>query len=99
RPGRRDPGDGRGQAVHACPTGSPPRPRLGWRSGARRSAADRASRGGGRAAAAGMIPPRVVLATENPGKVRELSVLLADLGVAEVVSLAAFPGVRCPPET
>jgi XTP/dITP diphosphohydrolase len=46
-----------------------------------------------------MIPPRVVLATANPGKVRELQELLADWDMAEVVSLAAFPGVGCPPET
>lgn len=46
-----------------------------------------------------MIPPRVVLATANPGKVGELRELLADWGVTEVVSLAAFPAVRCPPET
>ena len=35
---------------------------------------------------------RLVLATRNPGKVRELAAMLADLDV-EVVSVAAFPAV------
>jgi XTP/dITP diphosphohydrolase len=45
-----------------------------------------------------MIPPRVVLATSNPGKVAELALLLREWGPIDAVSLAAFPGVRCPEE-
>jgi len=41
---------------------------------------------------------RVVLATLNAGKVRELARLLGDLPV-ELVSLAAVPGASLPPET
>lgn len=46
-----------------------------------------------------MIPPRLVLATGNAGKVRELTALVAEWGAVEVVSLADFPGVACPEET
>ncbi len=46
-----------------------------------------------------MIPARVVLATTNAGKVRELGPLVAAWGVGEVVGLDAFPGVTLPPET
>ena len=45
-----------------------------------------------------MIPPRVVLATWNPGKVAELARLVRGWGAVETLSLAAFPGVRCPEE-
>ena len=41
--------------------------------------------------------PRVVLATQNPGKARELSVLLEG-AVGLVESLVAFPHVRLPEE-
>jgi len=41
---------------------------------------------------------RVVLATLNPGKVRELAQLLGDLPI-ELVSLADVPGASLPPET
>jgi len=41
---------------------------------------------------------RVVLATLNPGKVRELDRLLGDLPI-ELVSLADIPGASLPPET
>ena len=41
---------------------------------------------------------RVVLATLNPGKVRELSRLLGDLPI-ELVSLGELPGASLPPET
>jgi XTP/dITP diphosphohydrolase len=41
--------------------------------------------------------PRLVLATLNPGKVRELTALLADVPF-EVVALAAFPGATPPEE-
>jgi XTP/dITP diphosphohydrolase len=40
--------------------------------------------------------PRVVLATGNAGKLREVQALLADC--CEVVGLAAFPGVTLPDE-
>jgi len=46
-----------------------------------------------------MIPGRVVLATSNPGKVRELGALIAEWGDVEVLSLADFPNVRLPEET
>lgn len=46
-----------------------------------------------------MIPSRLVLATRNPGKARELAELVADWGEIEVAPLADFPAVRCPPET
>jgi XTP/dITP diphosphohydrolase len=45
-----------------------------------------------------MIPPRLVLATSNPGKVAELALLLREWGDVDAVSLATFPGVRCPEE-
>jgi XTP/dITP diphosphohydrolase len=45
-----------------------------------------------------MIPPRVVLATANPGKVAELEQLVREWGRVDVVSLAAFPGVSPGPE-
>ena len=41
---------------------------------------------------------RVVLATFNPGKVRELACLLGDLPI-ELVSLAEIPGATLPEET
>lgn len=46
-----------------------------------------------------MIPGRVVLATANAGKMRELGPLVAEWGVAEVVGLDAYPDVVLPPET
>ena len=46
-----------------------------------------------------MIPPRLVLATANRGKLEELRALVAEWGPAEVRSLADFPGVTCPEET
>jgi XTP/dITP diphosphohydrolase len=46
-----------------------------------------------------MIPPRLVLATANRGKVGELRVQVAEWGVAEVLSLADFPGVSGGEET
>jgi XTP/dITP diphosphohydrolase len=46
-----------------------------------------------------MIPGRLVLATANPGKLRELGVLVSEWGDVEVLSLTAFPGVRLPEET
>jgi XTP/dITP diphosphohydrolase len=45
-----------------------------------------------------MIPPRLVLATANPGKVVELEALVREWGRVDVVSLAAFPGVAPGPE-
>lgn len=45
-----------------------------------------------------MTPPRLVLATANAGKVRELEALVREWGPVEVLSLAAFPGARCPEE-
>ncbi len=46
-----------------------------------------------------MIPPRLVLATSNAGKVGELTPLVAEWGPIEVLSLADFPGVVLPEET
>ena len=46
-----------------------------------------------------MIPERLVLATANPGKVRELGELVTRWGPVAVVALDTFPGVRCPEET
>ena len=46
-----------------------------------------------------MIPRRVVIATSNPGKVRELGALIAEWGDVEVLSLADVPGVALPEET
>jgi XTP/dITP diphosphohydrolase len=43
-----------------------------------------------------MIPPRLVLATENPGKVSELRALVHEWGAVEVVPAPA--GIRYPPE-
>jgi XTP/dITP diphosphohydrolase len=45
-----------------------------------------------------MIPGRLVLATENPGKVDELRALVEEWGPVDVVSLAAFPPVSLPAE-
>lgn len=45
-----------------------------------------------------MIPSRLVLATSNAGKVRELGVMVRRWGAVEVLSLSAFPGVFLPPE-
>ena len=44
-----------------------------------------------------MIPGRIVLGTANPGKVAELSALLAEWGTT-VVALDHFPDARCPEE-
>ena len=46
-----------------------------------------------------MIPPRLVLATANRGKLEELRALVAEWGAAEVLSLADFPGVSGAEET
>lgn len=46
-----------------------------------------------------MIPPRLVLATANPGKVAELRALVAEWGPVEVVSLADAGPVALPEET
>jgi XTP/dITP diphosphohydrolase len=47
-----------------------------------------------------MIPPRLVLATGNAGKVRELTALVRAWGAdVEVRALAAFPGAALPDET
>lgn len=46
-----------------------------------------------------MIPPRLVLATANPGKVGELTALVAEWGCVDVLPLAAFPGVAVAEET
>ena len=46
-----------------------------------------------------MIPPRLVLATANRGKVEELRALVAEWGSVEALSLAAFPGVVGAEET
>ena len=46
-----------------------------------------------------MIPSRLVLATANPGKMRELHALVGAWGAIEVRSLAEFPDVRLPEET
>jgi XTP/dITP diphosphohydrolase len=45
-----------------------------------------------------MIPPRVVVASANAGKVSELRMLVAEWGDVEALSLVDFPGVRCPEE-
>ena len=45
-----------------------------------------------------MIPPRLVLATSNAGKVRELRALARAWGPVEVLSLADFPPLEFPPE-
>ena len=45
-----------------------------------------------------MIPPRLVLATANAGKVAELHALAREWEPVEVIPLAAFPGVACPEE-
>jgi XTP/dITP diphosphohydrolase len=45
-----------------------------------------------------MIPPRLVLATANPGKVGELEALVREWGRVEVLPLSAFPGVSPGPE-
>jgi XTP/dITP diphosphohydrolase len=45
-----------------------------------------------------MIPPRLVLATSNRGKLAELRALLAEWGPVEVLSLEAFPGTELPEE-
>ena len=45
-----------------------------------------------------MIPPRLVLATGNPGKVDELRTLLAEWGQVEALDLRAFPGLALPDE-
>ena len=45
-----------------------------------------------------MIPPRLVLATANPGKVRELRALVTEWGPIDALSLADFPSVRLPEE-
>jgi XTP/dITP diphosphohydrolase len=45
-----------------------------------------------------MTPARLVLATANTGKVRELGALVAEWGPVEVLSLARFPAVRLPEE-
>src|SRR5262249_14487789 len=86
------------QAVHACPT----EPAAGHHGGRGAPADDHAARNaqGGRcvARALRMIPRRVVLATTNPGKVRELSALLREGGDVEVVPLASFSHVEMPAE-
>jgi XTP/dITP diphosphohydrolase len=46
-----------------------------------------------------VIPSRLVLATANPGKMRELHALVGAWGAIEVRSLAEFPDVRLPEET
>ena len=46
-----------------------------------------------------MIPPRLVVATTNRGKVAELTALVLEWGTVEVLTLEAFPGVVCPEET
>ena len=45
-----------------------------------------------------MIPPRLVLATGNSGKVDELRTLLAEWGQVEALDLRAFPGLALPDE-
>src|SRR5436309_2637705 len=45
-----------------------------------------------------MIPARLVLATENPGKREELAALVRAWGPVEVLPVDAFPDVRCPAE-
>ena len=44
------------------------------------------------------MTPRILLATTNPGKIREIRELLADLPIA-IVGLEAFPGLAPPVET
>ena len=46
-----------------------------------------------------MIPPRLVVATANTGKLRELRELVSRWGDVDVVSLDAFPGLALPPES
>jgi XTP/dITP diphosphohydrolase len=46
-----------------------------------------------------MIPTRLVLATSNAGKVRELAEMMVEWGPVEVVSLADFPDLACPEES
>jgi XTP/dITP diphosphohydrolase len=46
-----------------------------------------------------MIPARLVLATTNAGKVRELRDLVAEWGPIEVASLAELPSIEMPEET
>jgi XTP/dITP diphosphohydrolase len=45
-----------------------------------------------------VIPSRLVLATANPGKTRELRALVGEWGTIDVRSLADFPDVRLPEE-
>jgi XTP/dITP diphosphohydrolase len=45
-----------------------------------------------------VIPSRLVLATANAGKTRELRELIAEWGVLDVLSLADFPDVGLPEE-
>jgi XTP/dITP diphosphohydrolase len=45
-----------------------------------------------------VIPSRLVLATANPGKTRELRALLGEWGSVHVYSLADFPAVLLPEE-
>src|SRR5919198_623569 len=68
------------------------------RAGAHRDAAGDVARGGGLRARPRMIPPRLVLATSNRGKLAELRALLAEWGPVEVLSLEAFPGTELPEE-
>lgn len=46
-----------------------------------------------------MIPPALVLATANRGKVAELTALVAEWGSVEVHSLVEHPGMTLPEET
>jgi XTP/dITP diphosphohydrolase len=46
-----------------------------------------------------VIPSRLVLATANPGKIRELHALVGAWGAIDVRSLAEFPDVRLPEES
>src|SRR5438445_6709850 len=99
RPLRRGPGHGRGEAVHgAAARASAGRGARGPGRADRAPARD-AARGGRRPHAPRMIPPRVVLATANRGKLEELRALVAEWGAAEVLSLADFPGVSGAEET
>jgi XTP/dITP diphosphohydrolase len=45
------------------------------------------------------VPPSIVIASRNPGKVAELRVLLAPWGVETVRGIAEFPGAVEPEET
>lgn len=45
-----------------------------------------------------MMPPRLVLATSNAGKVTELGAMVRAWGPVEVQSLADFPPIAFPPE-